>query len=101
MAKVKELDGLLLHITARGDDGKADCVSRSFAPKLDIVEDPVCGSGHCHIVPYWSRKLGRKNITAYQASQRGGWLFCEDEGERVKISGHAALFSKAEIFITR
>ncbi|MBQ7543703.1 MAG: PhzF family phenazine biosynthesis protein [Synergistaceae bacterium] len=96
MAKLKELDGLLLHITARGHGG-ADCVSRSFAPKLGIVEDPVCGSGHCHIVPYWSGVLGRKDITAYQASERGGWLYCHHEGERITISGKAALYSRSEI----
>ena len=97
MSKVKELDGALLHITARGHDG-IDCVSRSFAPKLGIPEDPVCGSGHCHIAPYWAGILGRKNITAYQASRRGGYLYCEHNGERVTISGNAVLFSEAEIF---
>lgn len=56
--KVKKLDGLLLHIMARGE--KWDSVSRSFAPKLLVPEDPVCGSGHCHIVPYWSKKLGKR-----------------------------------------
>ena len=52
MEKLKELDGLLLQATAKGSD--FDCVSRSFAPKLNVPEDPVCGSGHCHIVPYWA-----------------------------------------------
>ena len=97
MEKVKELDGLLLHITAHGND-EADCVSRSFAPKLGVKEDPVCGSGHCHIVPYWAKILGRNKITAYQASERGGWLYCENDGERVIISGRATLFSEGEIF---
>ena len=97
MEKVKKLDGLLAHITARGTD-EADCISRSFAPKIGIKEDPVCGSGHCHIVPYWAGVLGKNNITAYQASERGGWLHCENGGERVIISGRAALFSDGEIF---
>ena len=96
LAKVEALDGLLLHITARGHDG-TDCVSRSFAPKLGISEDPVCGSGHCHIVPYWSERLGRKDITAYQASERGGFLYCTHEGARVIISGKAALYSRSDI----
>ena len=96
LAKVKALDGLLLHITARGS-GEIDCVSRSFAPKLGISEDPVCGSGHCHIVPYWSARLGRKNITAYQASKRGGYLYCTHEDTRVIISGKAALYSRSDI----
>lgn len=98
MEKVKELDGLLLHITARGNK-EIDCVSRSFAPKLGINEDPVCGSGHCHIVPYWSDRLCRKKITAYQASERGGYLYCTHDGERVIISGKAALYSCSEILI--
>ena len=53
LKKVAELDGLLLQVTAEGTD--YDCVSRSFAPKLNVDEDPVCGSGHCHIIPYWSK----------------------------------------------
>ncbi|WP_440248600.1 PhzF family phenazine biosynthesis protein [Dialister succinatiphilus] len=93
--KVKKLDGLLLHITARGK--KWDSVSRSFAPKLLVPEDPVCGSGHCHIVPYWSKKLGKKEILAYQASRRIGILHCRMEGNRVRLGGRAALYSIAEI----
>lgn len=93
--KVKKLDGLLLHITARGK--KWDSVSRSFAPKLLVQEDPVCGSGHCHIVPYWSKKLGKKEILAYQASRRSGILHCRMEGSRVRLGGRAALYSIAEI----
>ncbi|MBQ7561919.1 MAG: PhzF family phenazine biosynthesis protein [Synergistaceae bacterium] len=97
LEKVKQLDGLLLHITAQGHDN-IDCVSRSFAPKLKINEDPVCGSGHCHIVPYWAEKLHKNQITAYQASQRGGYLYCSIENERISISGKAALFAEAKIF---
>ena len=95
MEQVKALDGLLLHITACGTD--TDCVSRSFAPKLAVAEDPVCGSGHCHIVPYWAQKLQTDNIVAYQASQRGGTLYCRMEGDRVKLAGKAVLFSEAEL----
>lgn len=58
--KVKSLDGLLLNITARG--GKYDTVTRSFAPKIAIEEDPVCGSGHCHVIPLWANKLKKKRI---------------------------------------
>lgn len=96
MEKVLKLDGLLLHTTAKGSD--TDCVSRSFAPKLNVIEDPVCGSGHCHIVPYWVNKLGKDNVVAYQASHRGGTLYCRQEGERIKLAGKAALFSIDEIF---
>jgi PhzF family phenazine biosynthesis protein len=97
MEKLKELDGLLLQVTAQGED--TDCVSRSFAPKLNVVEDPVCGSGHCHIVPYWAKKLQKESIVAYQASKRGGTLYCRMHGNRVKMSGKAALYSIADIFI--
>ncbi len=95
--KVKELDGLILHVTAPG--AEFDCVSRSFAPKVKIAEDPVCGSGHCHIIPYWAKRLGKSSLTAYQASQRGGTLYCEHKGERVMLSGKAVLYSTADINI--
>ena len=71
--KVKTIDGLLLHATALGKD--TDSVSRSFAPKLNVPEDPVCGSGHCNIAPYWMNKLNKNSIVAYQASPRGGTLY--------------------------
>ena len=96
-AKVKALDGLILHVTAPGKD--VDCVSRSFAPKLAIKEDPVCGSGHCHIVPYWAERLGKSEISAYQASPRGGYLYCRMNGENVIIAGNAVLYSEADIKI--
>lgn len=95
--KVKNLPGALLQVTARGAD--FDCVSRSFAPKMRIAEDPVCGSGHCHIIPYWAKRLQQENLVAYQASKRGGILYCKMEGNRVKLSGKAALYSIAELFI--
>lgn len=96
---IQELDGLLLHVTAQGKE--FDCVSRSFAPKCNVAEDPVCGSGHCHIIPYWANKLGKQNIQAYQASPRGGIIYAAMGQERVTLSGHAVLFSKAELFIDR
>lgn len=95
--KVKKLDGLLLNITARGS--KYDCVSRSFGPKLSIAEDPVCGSGHCHIIPIWTEKLGKNALTAYQASKRGGTLYCTVDGERIRMAGKAALYSIAELHL--
>ena len=97
METVRQIDGLLLHVTARGR--KEDCVSRSFAPKLGITEDPVCGSGHCHIIPYWADTLGKNELIAYQASMRGGTLYCRREGNRIFMSGKAALYSEAELFV--
>ena len=97
--KVRGLDGLILHVTAKGGESGYDCVSRSFAPKCNTPEDPVCGSGHCHIVPYWAEKLGRPTLTAYQASRRGGVLYAAMRGDRVELAGKAALFSVDEIFL--
>ncbi len=90
------LEGRIQNVTAAGKD--TDCVSRSFCPKLSIPEDPVCGSAHCQIADYWSRVLGKKEILAYQASRRGGYLHChlEDNG-RIKISGEAVLYAVSEI----
>lgn len=97
MEKLKALDGLLLQVTAKGRE--YDCVSRSFAPKLNVPEDPVCGSGHCHIVPYWAKKEGKDDIIACQASRRGGILYCGIEADRVKLAGKAALYSETELFV--
>ena len=97
LEKIKGLDGLLVHVTARGKD--EDCVSRSFAPKLSVAEDPVCGSGHCHIIPYWADTLGRDELVAYQASKRGGTLYCRREGDKIFMAGKAALYSIDELFV--
>lgn len=98
---IEALDGLLVHVTAAGEEGSDyDCVSRSFAPKLAIPEDPVCGSGHCHILPYWAERLGRQDLVAYQASRRGGTLWGHAAGDgRCVLAGKAALFSVAELMI--
>ena len=97
LEKVKTIDGLLVHVTARGTG--TDCVSRSFAPKLSVAEDPVCGSGHCHIIPYWADTLGRDELVAYQASKRGGTLYCRREGDKIFMAGKAALYSIDELFL--
>lgn len=81
--------------TAKGTE--YDCVSRVFAPKYGMNEDPVTGSTHCMIAPYWSRRLNKSRITAFQTSSRTGILYCESVGEKVIISGNAALFSINEI----
>jgi len=95
--KVKKLDGLLLQLTAKGE--AYDCVTRSFAPKLDVWEDPVCGSGHCHVIPLWTEKMHKTEFRAFQASQRTGELYCRIEKDRVMIAGNATLYSVAEIFL--
>lgn len=82
-----------------GSGGRlADCVSRSFCPKLGVAEDPVCGSAHCQIADYWARELNKTHIDAYQASKRGGFLYCDLlGGGRVAISGEAALVAVSEV----
>ena len=95
--RLLKLDGLLLNITAKGSD--FDCVTRSFAPKLNVWEDPVCGSGHCHVLPLWAEKLGKNELVAFQASKRTGVLYCTVKGDRILIAGKAKLYSKAEIFV--
>lgn len=97
MEKLMQLDGLLLQATAPGKT--EDCVSRSFSPKLGVPEDPVCGSGHCHIIPYWHGKTGKTSFVAKQASARGGILYCETDGERVTISGDAIAYAKGEVLL--
>ena len=97
-AVLMKLDGLLQHATARADaKARFDCVSRSFAPKLGVYEDPVCGSGHCAIVPIWAKKLGKADIRALQASTRTGVLECCAKGDVVTLAGHAVLYAEAEL----
>ncbi|MBR4249892.1 MAG: PhzF family phenazine biosynthesis protein [Verrucomicrobia bacterium] len=94
-----KIEGRIQNATAAGKE--TDCVSRSFCPKLSIAEDPVCGSAHCQIADYWSGELGKKKICAYQASKRGGYLYCELLGNgRISISGEAALVAVSEIVAT-
>ena len=82
--------------TAPGE-GDHDCVSRFFAPAQGVPEDPVTGSAHCTIVPYWAERLGKKRIRALQASARGGELMCEVKGDRVAIAGYCAFYMQGTI----
>ena len=84
------LDCLGIIATAPDEQGGADFVSRFFAPGAGIPEDPVTGSAHCTLIPYWAERLGKKRLHALQVSARGGELFCEMRGERVLISGRCA-----------
>jgi PhzF family phenazine biosynthesis protein len=83
--------------TAPGND--CDFVSRFFAPAYGIPEDPVTGSAHCTLVPYWAKRLGKTSLHARQISPRGGELFCEDRGDRVEIAGHAVKYLEGTIEI--
>jgi PhzF family phenazine biosynthesis protein len=82
-------------VTAPGDE--SDFVSRFFAPQSGIDEDPVTGSAHTTLVPYWAAKLGRNELTAHQLSARRGWLKCKLAGDRVNISGRARAYMCGEI----
>jgi PhzF family phenazine biosynthesis protein len=84
-------------VTAKGD--LSDFVSRFFAPEVGVFEDPVTGSSHCNLIPYWAEQLGKNELFARQISQRGGDLFCELRGGRVKIGGNAVLYLKGEIYV--
>tara|TARA_B100001121_G_scaffold299247_1_gene307766 strand:- start:149 stop:931 length:783 start_codon:yes stop_codon:yes gene_type:complete len=95
LEKLKKLSYSSVIITAPGK--KADFVSRNFAPKLGIPEDPVTGSAHCELIPYWSKKLSKKKMLAYQISDRGGEIHCIDNNERVSIGGEAITFLRGEI----
>ena len=94
---MKELDSVGVIVTAKGHE--ADVVSRCFYPGAGIPEDPVTGSAHCNIVPYWSGKLGKTNLLCRQLSPRGGDLRCEYQGDRVLMSGNCVLFLQGEITI--
>jgi PhzF family phenazine biosynthesis protein len=82
-------------VTARGT--RSDFVSRFFAPQVGIPEDPVTGSAHCVLTPYWADVLGKHELHAYQVSARGGELFCREKGPRVEIAGGAALYLEGTI----
>ena len=98
MNKLRQItDWFAVIVTAPGDT--VDFVSRFFAPNAGIPEDPVTGSAHCELTPYWSARLGKKTLDARQLSPRGGVLRCEDRGERVRIAGQAVLYGRGEIVL--
>jgi PhzF family phenazine biosynthesis protein len=97
MGKLAALDRMAVIATAPGRD--CDFVSRFFGPAVGVPEDPVTGSAHCTLVPYWASRLGRSSLFARQVSRRGGELWCEDQGERVKVAGRAVKFLEGTIEI--
>ena len=88
-------DGVI--VTAKSE--QYDFVSRCFYPKCGVNEDPVTGSAHCNLIPYWAEKLGKDTMQAKQVSERGGKLYCKLEGKRVKIGGSAVLYMIGDIQI--
>lgn len=105
-SKIATLDGLLLHISTALDSKESrlnlnafDCISRTFAPKCGVDEDAVCGSGHCHILPFWSKRLGKTHLKAYQASKRGGVIYGKLINDRISLIGQAALFAQSRLYL--
>lgn len=100
MMRIARLGPVGLAITGRAEPGgPADFVSRYFAPGAGIPEDPVTGSTHATLVPYWAERLGQTRLTALQASPRGGWLGCALAGDRVQLTGHAVTYMEAELHL--
>lgn len=97
LPKINAFPGRGIIVTAKGND--VDFVSRFFAPQSGINEDPVTGSAHTTLTPYWSAQLGKKTLKALQISPRRGELTCTMQGERVLIAGQGRLYLKGEIFI--
>ena len=98
MEKVKNIKGCGgILTTAKAKD--TDFISRNFAPQKGIPEDPVTGSAHCVLTPFWSKRLNKTKLTAYQASERGGYLLCELKNGRVEITGQACLYMEGKIQI--
>ena len=97
MEALMQVDRFAVIVTAPGT--RSDFVSRFFAPAKGVPEDPVTGSAHYTLIPYWSKRLGKKKLHALQVSPRGGELWCEDRGERVTISGKAIRFLEGNIFL--
>jgi PhzF family phenazine biosynthesis protein len=94
-AAMAALDAQGVVVTAPGRN--CDFVSRYFAPAAGIPEDPATGSTHCVLIPYWSRRLGRRELLARQISRRGGEFFCEDRGARVRIGGQARTYVEGQL----
>lgn len=92
IAKVLQLPGGAVIVTAAGGEG-ADITSRYFAPAYGISEDPVTGSLHTQVVPYWAEVLGKRSLVCRQASARGGTVWCEHRGDRVLMAGTAVLYA--------
>ena len=97
MSKLMQLSYPSIVISAIGN--KVDFVSRNFAPKLGIPEDPVTGSSHCELIPYWSKILNKNEMIAHQLSERGGEIYCGYNNERVSLGGEAITFLRGEIEI--
>ncbi len=98
-ALLKQVQSRGIIVTARADSDQTDFVSRFFAPAVGIDEDPVTGSAHCCLGPYWAKKLNKKLLIGYQASERGGFVRIEIKEDRVRLGGTAVTIFKGEITV--
>ncbi len=96
-ALMAKLDVIGIIVTAPGEE--VDFVSRFFAPSCSVPEDPVTGSAHCTLIPYWAKRLDKNSMHAYQLSARKGEIWCENKADRVLISGKAITYLRGEIFV--
>lgn len=98
--KLKEFPvGMSVYVTARSSDPRYDIVARAFWPKINVNEDPVCGSMHCTLMPFWKERLGKDEIVSRSVSRRGGTIVCRQKGDTVLLSGHGAFYSRGELNI--
>jgi uncharacterized protein YunC (DUF1805 family) len=99
-AKLKEFSvGLSVYVTAKSSGNDYDIVARAFWPKINVNEDPVCGTMYCTLMPFWRERLGKDALVARQLSARGGTVYCSYNGDSVGISGRGALYSVGTIFV--
>ncbi|MFK7961923.1 MAG: PhzF family phenazine biosynthesis protein [Phycisphaerales bacterium] len=94
------IDAFAVGVTAPGDEEGVDFVSRFFAPRKGVPEDPVTGSAHCSLAPYWGQRLGRTQITGRQVSRRGGTVVCDLAGDRVGLTGHCVSYLSGQLRAT-
>ena len=97
LSRLGRIDARGVIVTARAEDGRHDFVSRFFAPAAGIPEDPVTGSAHCALAPFWAERLGRTELTGYQASVRGGTVRTRLVGDRVLLGGSAVTVMRGEV----
>jgi predicted PhzF superfamily epimerase YddE/YHI9 len=99
LMKISQLPARGLIVTSKSDDPSIDFLSRFFAPAVGVPEDPVTGSAHCALAPYWGQKLGKQSMVGYQCSLRGGEVRVVHQGDRVALSGQAVLMSQIDLLV--
>ena len=98
--KLKEFPaGLSVYVTAKSSDPRYDIVARAFWPKINVNEDPVCGSMHCALMPFWKDRLGKEELVCRSLSKRGGTIVCRQDGDTVMLQGRGAFYLKGELNI--